>query len=287
MKTVIILSIIIAISLAQDIDEETTDVDVAPRVLGGDSVGDRSRYPYQVSLRHNGKHFCAGAIIDSRNVITAAHCMDSYVYDKSDLEVVAGDLRIDEKSGGRQTSDVDYIFVHENYNAATFENDLAVLRLDDELDFNEYVKPIEVDLNTFYPITKKCVLTGWGTTANGNLSPDLKSVDLPIVERGTCNIPYQDNIKQGMLCAGYLIIGEKDSCSGDSGSPLACDGKLKGVVSWGLSCGQSRYPGVYSNATYYYDWINQQTTRSASGSLVINQSLIILMVTSILYKLYN
>jgi len=62
------------------------------------------------------------------------------------------------------------------------------------------------------------------------------------------------------LCAG----GEKnrDSCPGDSGSPLMqFDGPMArwvsvGIVSLGLStCGTDGVPGIYTNVLDYLDWI--------------------------------
>lgn len=37
------------------------------------------KFPHQVSLRQNGNHFCGGSIIDSRHILTAAHCVEGYV----------------------------------------------------------------------------------------------------------------------------------------------------------------------------------------------------------------
>ena len=62
-----------------------------------------------------------------------------------------------------------------------------------------------------------------------------------------------------MICAGYRGEGGKDSCGGDSGGPLVCDkdGKaiIAGVVSWGISCAEPEYPGVYSRTSHILNWI--------------------------------
>merc|ERR1711971_1536243 len=71
-----------------------------------------------------------------------------------------------------------------------------------------------------------------------------------------CRDSYgQNDIADSMICAG-LDAGGRDSCQGDSGGPFMCGFGLDGVVSWGYGCAQPGYPGVYTQTSYFVDWIN-------------------------------
>lgn len=63
-----------------------------------------------------------------------------------------------------------------------------------------------------------------------------------------------------MLCAGKQ---GKDSCSGDSGGPMQIGTGNQwtqiGIVSWGIGCGKSFYPGVYTRVTEVKEWIDKIT----------------------------
>ena len=68
---------------------------------------------------------------------------------------------------------------------------------------------------------------------------------------------YPFSIADSMICAGER---GKDSCQGDSGGPMVCyngdgSGYLAGIVSWGIGCGGLLHPGVYTEVSYYVDWI--------------------------------
>lgn len=48
-------------------------------------------------------------------------------------------------------------------------------------------------------------------------------------------------------------------CTGDSGGPLAINGVLVGVTSWGASGCQGGVPDVFARVSKYVDWIAYHT----------------------------
>ncbi|PSN49650.1 hypothetical protein C0J52_14795 [Blattella germanica] len=105
-------------------------------------------------------------------------------------------------------------------------------------------------------------VSGWGTTSSGgsSLPTVLQVVQVPIVDRQQCSSAYSQygGITARMICAA-VENGGKDSCQGDSGKPLVADGRLTGVVSWGVGCGSPGYPGVYANVASLRDFVVSET----------------------------
>jgi len=230
------------------------------RIVGGEVAAD-GEFPWQVSLRTLGgvgqTHFCGGSIIDKDWILTAAHCCAGQI--PLTMHVVAGGIELNNFEDEEQTRNLQKIIGHPNYDSNTISNDICLLHLQESLSFNDWVQPIglptqgqETEAGT------ECTVTGWGTTSEGGfiLPNKLHKVNVPVVSDEECNEAYSGTnpIQDHMICAG-LPEGGKDSCQGDSGGPFTCGGEHIGVVSWGVGCARPGYPGVYTQTSYFVDWI--------------------------------
>ncbi|XP_054733566.1 venom serine protease Bi-VSP-like [Anastrepha obliqua] len=214
---------------------------------------------------------CGGALVSSRHVVTAAHCIRndlSYVrlgeYDLStDAETRHEDIRVAQKER------------HPNYRTANGRNDIGIIWLERDVQFSNTIKPIclpsSPQLRSKSYINYNPFVVGWGKTMEGGASSNvLQELQIPILDNNVCRDSYrrmnrlvtEDQFDAGVICAGVLS-GGKDTCQGDSGGPLMIPENtnagikfyLIGVVSYGVGCARPEIPGVYSSVQYFIDWI--------------------------------
>ena len=69
-------------------------------------------------------------------------------------------------SSGQQKSLMKSVVIHPQYNKATKNNDIAIVKLKSPLTFNNNVKNACLPESSFAP-QSKAVVSGWGTTING------------------------------------------------------------------------------------------------------------------------
>jgi secreted trypsin-like serine protease len=106
------------------------------RIVGGAEAIPHS-WPWIVSLQVR-DHFCGGTLIDTRHVLTAAHCLTSAM--SNQIRIVAGlHGRQNINTGRTQIIGVQNIFRHEQYNSVTQAHDIAILRLSQPVQLNEFV----------------------------------------------------------------------------------------------------------------------------------------------------
>jgi secreted trypsin-like serine protease len=201
-------------------------------------------------------HFCGGAVIGARTVLTAAHCLGEAVLGRTpqevtDLTVIAG--RSELTGGGGQEIRVRDTWVNPEYDVVTNAGDFAVLTLEEPLPRSSVVQAAPAGDGAYRPGTTATVY-GWGdVTGSGAYARSLHAARVHVLEDSYCGEAYPGGSEGAytpgaMLCAGEPQ-GGPDACQGDSGGPLVAKGRLIGLVSWGSGCGQSSKPGVYTRVS--------------------------------------
>lgn len=245
-------------------------------VVGGQVAPDGA-YPFQVSvgLARVGKptlaHFCGGVLISPRDVLTAAHCVNtqtSEIKTAADLLVYVGSQNL--KQGGRRVK-VTRMTQHPKAKVLNGYYDVAVLRLAEPVTGITpvaYVKNAKAEALIAQPGTLATTV-GWGQTMSKPMYPtQLLEVQVPLMDSNACKaLPKYDPVDpKSMLCAGYPE-GGKDSCGADSGGPLmvpAADGqsmRVIGIVSWGEGCAEPNAPGVYTRVAAMGKWIAAEVAK--------------------------
>ncbi|XP_025263601.1 venom protease-like [Camponotus floridanus] len=248
------------------------------RVVGG-SPAALGSWPWLTALGFRNprdsnvpRWLCGGALISTRHVLTAAHC----VHGRDDLyKVRIGDLDLNSDSDGATPFEdfIEWKAVHPGYNPTSHTNDVAVLKTTREVPFSSILHPICLPVDDFtrnrnventYPF-----IAGWGSVYfRGPTSSRLLQTQLPVRPQQECVRAFQNFkgnvIDDRVLCAGFAQ-GGKDSCQGDSGGPLMSpnprDNKFYyviGVVSYGFRCAEPGFPGVYTKVTAFLDFITSQ-----------------------------
>ncbi|XP_076993267.1 transmembrane protease serine 11A-like isoform X2 [Tamandua tetradactyla] len=234
---------------------------IVNRIMSGD-IAAKSAWPWQASLQRDGIHQCGATLISSMWLVTAAHCFKSSANPQQ--WTVSFGTKINPPLMKRN---VRRIIVHERYRSPAREYDIAVVQFSPRVPFTDDVRWICLPkTSTSFRPNSTVYITGFGALFYGGESQnDLREARLKIISNDVCKQPhvYGSDIKFGMFCAGYLE-GIYDACRGDSGGPLvAKDLKdtwyLYGIVSWGDNCGQKNKPGVYTDVTYYRNWIASKT----------------------------
>ncbi|KAL1458351.1 hypothetical protein WDU94_008509 [Cyamophila willieti] len=238
------------------------------RIVGGVAALP-GEFPWIVSLKRYGGHFCGGTIIHERWVLTAAHCLCN---GPSSLSASQMNVTLREHDLSRPSLfvvPVDRIVFHPSHSCTSFNHDIALLELTRDVQWSDLIRPACLPSGTLSYIEQKVTVAGWGWTdenpSKGRRSNILQKVDVSVLSNEVCQAWYQEvgkkiKVREWQMCAGHER-GGKDACWADSGGPLMILGgseasQVIGLVSTGIGCARPKLPGLYTRITRYVDWIS-------------------------------
>lgn len=230
-----------------------------------------------VVLSHKSVILCGGTLIDELHVLATAVCVKNITKD-TDLEVTGGAVDLEKFEPAPQNRFAKKIYrVNDTIQYGKVKkteggevnypiDDIVLIRLSDKLDISNAVKAIDVAKDNATEQTR-CQVSGWGATSAASQSPSktLFYTDVIIKDVDKCveGLLFEPNAN--ITNASYVCIqsvGKQPLCKGDEGSGIICNGKLQGIVSWGMDCDYPYSIGV--NIVPYSQWIKDTIKQSNS-----------------------
>ena len=232
------------------------------RIVGGQSAS--QSYPFFASLIINGEPHLRWI---ANRTDQGSH--RGPLRGRVPSRLCAGDARSAKSrvsSPGESIRQSDAIEVHPDYDAATSENDIAVVTLS---------SPVTQAPATLASIADAgdqqdgdiLRAIGHGTTSEGgSVSAQLLEVDLPVEGDVDCQPKIDSVFGPGYFNAAVELcaapdVGGKDTCQGDSGGPLFKVGTpftIFGATSYGNGCARPSNPGVYAEIAALRAFIDAQ-----------------------------
>ncbi|XP_066460974.1 granzyme A-like [Eleutherodactylus coqui] len=231
-------------------------------VNGHEALANSRPYMALIIDTETSETYCGGSLINANWVVTAAHCQ--LPAGRAMVVLGAHLSRLSAQEDGRQIFDVEQQIIHPKYDNKTIDNDIMLMKLSRGATLGQKVGLLSLP-KTYEDVEAGtvCETAGWGWTEKNKIADVLMEVEVPAISRKECYEHGSVNIGDtSKMCTAVGSRGE-DSCGGDSGGPLICDGVFRGIVSYGDDpCGMPNGVAVYTRLTKeYIEWIHEKTAQ--------------------------
>ncbi|XP_011298962.1 coagulation factor IX [Fopius arisanus] len=233
-------------------------------ITHGDEVRPH-QYPHQVAIYTEcpllgiRNLVCGGVILNRNWILTSAQC----IYLFKNLIVKAGKHELSVTDPMQEIRTVKYNYKHPQYKRPGWfrgisKNDIALLKLNKPLIFNEHIQPIALP-TPGATHTGVGWLTGWG--GDGRTSETLEAAEVSFLDVNNCTRLVKKRITNDQICSG-VIGGVVSACSKDLGGPVIqyrpnTSPQLVGIVSWTDHSCRKGVPTVYTKVSAYVGWIQK------------------------------
>lgn len=154
-------SFVVALNLLLLASTSEAKFKITPRIMGGETAA-VAEFPYIVSIRDAkvDQHFCGGAMITPKNVLSAGHCLIARRLQPNSVYIALG---VYNRRDGGVRKNIIQIAIHPEFNTTFMHNDISIITTFTKIEYTDHIQPIALPIND---VPEKgdltAVASGWG-----------------------------------------------------------------------------------------------------------------------------